>query len=49
MSTTKQGKGSNLTQEDRKKGGEHSHAKHGKGGHQLTDQDRSKGGKNSHK
>lgn len=49
--TTNQGRGSNLTQEDRIKGGKNSHAssKEGKSGHHVTQQDRTKGGKNAHK
>ncbi|MBA2648215.1 MAG: hypothetical protein H0U75_01230 [Legionella sp.] len=55
------GRGSNLTQEDRKKGGENSHGSQNAGssgsnssnkqgkGSNLSQEDRKKGGENSHK
>ncbi|MBN9230015.1 MAG: hypothetical protein J0I93_04120 [Legionella sp.] len=44
----KSGRGSNLTPEDRKKGGENSHSSKGsKSSHKLTASDRKKGGENS--
>lgn len=52
MATSNQGgRGSNLTTEDRKRGGEHSHS--GKGskdgrGSNLSTEDRKKGGEHSH-
>lgn len=47
------GRGSNLTDEDRKKGGKHSHGGQGSGkkeaqGSNLSNADRKKGGQNSH-
>lgn len=43
------GRGSNLSPEDRKKGGEHSHSGKGSGrGSNLTTEDRKKGGQHSH-
>ncbi|KTD30170.1 MULTISPECIES: hypothetical protein [Legionella] len=49
------GRDSNLSDEDRKKGGEHSHSSKGNKAHtgagrgaNLTDEDRRKVGKNSH-
>lgn len=52
MKNTTGGRGTNLTDADRKKGGEHSHSSQGpsKGGRSnLTDADRKKGGEHSHK